>query len=181
MIRVEVDLITQAVVYQVNTLMQMGYRIEHHRCEGGRHMMDNQESYEQALRVWLTEQKLERVHFELYSPQTNTAYEHCEVEISYLAEPKTTVTKPPVAKLEELLTTLAKLPRDAQFRLVVHVADGATEIPGWSPTSLRDLYGGLKEEHVVGDEAHGYGPVEGRVRYYVSNYHRNDGEAPNGR
>ncbi len=169
-ITVGVNILTQAITYQCNTLLQMGYLIEHGRVQGGHHMVDYQEVFERGLMAWLTEQKLERVHFELYSPQSNTAYERCEVEISYLADPREEVVKPPIAQLEELFTRLEKLPADAQFRLVVSTAPGASAVPGWAPTTLRDFSGGVKETHAVGGEGHGYGPISGRTSYIVANW-----------
>jgi hypothetical protein len=170
-IKVGVDLLTQAIVYAVNCLMQLAFRVEHGRVQGGHYMIDNQQEIEKALRVWMTEQTLEKVTFELYSPHTDKAYEDCVVELSYDADPKLEVAKPPVAQLEELFTRLEKLPADAQFRLVVTVAPGATVVPGWGPTTLRDLSGGVREEHAVGEkDGHGYGHISGKTTYIVSNW-----------
>jgi hypothetical protein len=63
-----------------------------------------------------------------------------------------------VAQLEELLTKLDKLPAGAKFRLVASKAPGATVVPGWTPTELKPLMGGVKEEHQLGEEG-GYGTL----------------------
>jgi hypothetical protein len=176
-VRIGVDLLTQSATYAVNCIMPMAFRVEAARVTGGRYMIDSAEEIEKALRIWAREMKLEKVTFEIYSPQANTAYEDCVVELSYDADPTRGVVRPPLAQLDEVVGKLEKLPQDAQFRLVVHVADGATEIPGWSPTSLRDLYGGLKEEHKIGTEAHGYGQITGTATYYVSNWRQGRSDA----
>jgi hypothetical protein len=170
MVKVGVDLLTQAIAYVVNCLIQLGFRVEHHRIQGGHYMIDQAEDIEKAIKVWLREMTLEKVTYELYSPRTETAYEECVVELDYLADPKLEVTKPPVAQLEELLSKLDKLPDDAQFRCVVTVAPGATEVPGWGPTALRPLAGGVKAEHQVGSGPYGYGQIGGRIVYRESNY-----------
>jgi hypothetical protein len=68
------------------------------------------------------------------------------------------------------MSTLEKLPEDAQFRLLVALAPGYTEVPGWGePSRLKDLKGGLKQEHQVGSE-HGFGHISGTTRYFESNW-----------
>jgi hypothetical protein len=169
-VRIGVDLLTQSAVFAVNCIVPMGFRVEAARVKGGRFMVDYAEEIERALRIWAREMKLEKVTFELYSPQTDTAYEDCVVELSYDADPNRGVVKPPLEQLDEVMGKLEKLPSDAQFRLVVTVAPGATEVPGWEPTALRDLAGGLKEEHKIGTDAHGFGQITGRIVYRESNW-----------
>jgi hypothetical protein len=176
-LRIGVDLLTQATTYAVNCILAMAFRVEAARVTGGRFMAENAEEIEAALRIWSREMKLEKVTFEIYSPQANTAYEDCVVELSFDADPNRGVVKPPLDQLDEVLGKLEKLPADAQFRLVVTVAPGATEVPGWGPTTLRDLDGGLKEEHKFGTEAHGFGQITGTATYYVSNW-RSKGHQP---
>jgi hypothetical protein len=169
--KIGVNLLTQAVVYQVNTLQQLGYRISHGRVPNSRYMVDNQEVIERGLRVWLTEQKLEKVYYEIYDPAATEALERCEVELEYLADPTVVgeVRKPPIQQLEELFAKLEKLPPEAEFRLVVTVGPDASDVPGWGPSRLYDLAGGVKESHKVGSaEGFGFGGVSGHTTYYVS-------------
>lgn len=171
-LRIGVDLLTQAAVFAVNGILQIAFRVEAARMTGGRYMIDNADEIEKALRIWLREQTLLAVVLELYSPATGTSYEECRVEIDYLADPKTEATRPNVAQLEELCKKLAQLPPDAQFGFVVSVAPGATKVPGWEPCEFKELAGGLKEEHTIGDGAHGYGQIGGRIVYRESNWNQ---------
>jgi hypothetical protein len=183
-VKLGVDLLSQATVYAVNCVLQLAFRVEHHRVSGGRYMIENADEIEKALRIWLREMTLEKVTLELYSPLTETAYEECVVTLSYEADPqKTEVTRPPVAQLEELLSKLEKLPSDAAFRFVVTVAPGATEVEGWCPTALRPLAGGVKAEHQVGSGPYGYGQIGGTIVYRESNWKDagGAGSGPDGR
>jgi hypothetical protein len=93
-----------------NTLLQISYRIEAGRVQTGHSMADYQEVIERGFRTWLAEEKLLRVHFELFSPQSNQAYEVCVVELTYSTDPREEVVKPPIEELEALFTKLEKLP-----------------------------------------------------------------------
>ena len=169
-VKVGVNLFEKAMVYLVNCIMQIGFRIEHGRVQGGHYMTDYMEIIERGLRVWLTEQKLLKVHFELSPPGAEEAYERCTVELAYLADPKEEVTKPPIKQLEDLFTRLEKLPADAQFGLLVSLAPGYTEVPGWGPpTKLKELMGGVKEEYKVG--SHGFGHIDAMTTYLIANRH----------
>jgi hypothetical protein len=170
-VKVGVNLFEKAMVYMVNCLMQIGFRIEHGRVQGGHYMTDLMEIIERGLRVWLTEQKLLKVIFELSPPASEEAYERCTVEISYITDPTEEVLKPPIEQLEDLMSRLAKLPADAQFGLLVTLAPGYTEVPGWGPpTTLKELMGGVKEEYAVGTDGYGYGPIKGTIVYTVANW-----------
>jgi hypothetical protein len=177
-LKVGLDLLTQSAVFASNNVIAMGFRVEHHRVSGGRYMIDNADEIEPAIKTWLREMKLERVTYELYSRETNTAYEDCIIELDYLADPQLEVTRPPLAQLEELLAKLEKLPSDAQFRMVVDLSPGATEIPGWVHTQLRDLAGGLKAEHQIGEGPYGYGKIGGRIIYTEANWKAQGGTPP---
>jgi hypothetical protein len=165
-----VDLVTKSITYATNSITRMLFRVEHGRIVGGHFMVDNEEKIEKGLRVWLREQTLLAVHCELYSPDADEAYERCTIEVAYREEATEEVSRPPIEQLEELMRTLEKLPDDAQFRLLMALAPGYTEVPGWGdPGGLKDLKGGLKKEHQIGGE-HGFGHIHGSTRYFESNW-----------
>lgn len=169
-VRAVVDLLTKSITYATNSIMRIAFRVEHSRIPGGNFMVHYEELIAKGLRIWLREQHLLAIHLELYSPDADEAYERCTIDVVYREEPTEEVTKPPIEQLEELMSTLEKLPEDAQFRLLVALAPGYTEVPGWGdPTGLKDLKGGLKKEHQVGSE-HGFGHISGATRYFESNW-----------
>ena len=113
-LKVNVDLLTQATVFASNSILQVAFRVEACRLSGGSYMIENAEEIERAIKVWLREQTLERVTLELYSPESNTCFERCVMELSYLADPKTEATKAPVAELEGLIRALEEARRQLQ-------------------------------------------------------------------
>ncbi len=166
---VGVDLRTQSAVYASNTILQIGFRVEAGRISGGHYMSDRADEIEKAIKIWLREQMLNRVVLELYSPQADTAYETCTLNLVYSADPTEQAIRPPIAQLEELMHKLTTLPADAAFRFLVECAPGATKVSGWEPTDYKPLAGGVKEEHTVGEE-HGYGHIHSSIKYVVSNW-----------
>jgi hypothetical protein len=170
-VKVVVDLLQKEITYTVNILLQMAYRIESGRgLSGEGYMSRTHEIIERGFRTWVTEQKLQSVHFEIYDPQSDKAYEVGNVYLTYIADPVEQVVKPPIEQLESLFTKLKKLPPGAQFRVVVHNAPGYSEVPGWYLTTLKDLMGGVAEEIEVGDEKHGFGRMWGKVVYTIGNW-----------
>jgi hypothetical protein len=131
-------------------------------------MMKHHQSLEEAFRTWIAEQTLQTMHYEIYDPSSDTAYEVGVVSLDYFADPNEEVVKPPVSELEQLLARLNTLPAGAQFRCVVTTAPGATKIPGWTSTRLKDLMGGTKEDVSVG--SFGFGHAQGSLVYRIGNW-----------
>lgn len=176
MIKLEVNILQKSIVYMTNTLLQLGYRIEHGRGVAGGYMARYHEVIERGFRTWLTEEKLQVVHFEVFDRRSDKAYEVGQVSLEYTADPNEedlVVKKPPIEQLETLFKRLRQLPPGAQFRVVATTAPGASEVVGWYPTTLRPLLGGVKEDIDIG-EGHGYGNVRGKTRYLIGNWDGQD-------
>jgi hypothetical protein len=172
MIKLEVNILQKSFTYMTNTLLQIGYRIEHGRGLTGGYMTRLHEVIERGFRTWLTEEKLQIVHFEIFDRSSDKAYEVGKVSLEYTADPTEedlVVKKPPLEELETLFKRLRQLPPGAQFRVVATTAPGASKVEGWEPTRLRELLGGVSEEIEIGD-GHGFGNVRGRTRYLIGNY-----------
>ena len=170
-VTVGVNLLEKAITYTVNVLFQLGYRLEGGRgLSGGGYMSRLHDVLERGFTTWVAEQKLLFVRFELYSSQSNKAYEYVQVDLTYLADPIERVVKAPVEQLEGIMKKLKTLPSDAKFNVIVKTAPGASDVPGWSRAEFKELIGGVAEEIVVGDEEHGFGHVTGKVVYTISNW-----------
>ncbi len=170
-LKVTVNLLEKAVNYTVNILMQLGYRIESGRgLSGAGYMSGEHEVIERGFRTWITEQKLLRVRFQIYDPKTDKAYEVVEANLTYTADSREKVVKPPIEQLEAAMKKLQKLPSDAKFGVIVQCAPGYSEVPGWTTGEFKELMGGLSEEIEVGTEAHGFGPIWGRIIYRIGNW-----------
>jgi len=131
-------------------------------------MQPNQAWIERGIQTWLGEQKLLSAHYEIYDPETDKAYERCQIDLTYIIDAREEVVKPPIEELDALLRKLPKLPPGAKLRIVVTKAPGASEVEGWYPTTLRPFVGGSTEDITVGDNAHGFGHIWGRVVYKVA-------------
>jgi hypothetical protein len=138
-------------------------------------MTRHHEFYERGLRIWLTEEKLLSVHFEIFDPITDEAYEVCTVILDYTTDLEQ-VAKPAIDELEAMLAKLRDLPPGAKFRLVVMRAPGFTPVEGWALTRLKSLKGGAGQTMRIGDQKFGYGPISGELVYTVSNWHEQGNE-----
>ena len=170
-VKVTVNLLEKAITYTVNVLFQLGHRIEGGRgLSGGGYMSRSHSHLERGFTTWVSEQTLLFVRFELYSSQSNKAYEYVQVNLTYLADPIERVVRAPIEQLEGIMKKLRKLPSDAKFNVIVKTAPGASEVPGWSRAEFKPLIGPVAEEIEVGDEEHGFGHITGKVVYTISNW-----------
>jgi hypothetical protein len=180
-IKMVMNVLQMAVTFMTNEILKMCYRIEFGRVGTGYtpYTTSLHEVIERGIHTWLAEQKLEAVRFELYDPHRDEAYEICLVDLTYSTEAKedTAAVKAPIEQLEELFATLETLPPGAQFRIMAHNAEGASKVEGWEPSTPKQLLGGVKEEHKVG-EAFGYGQIEGSATYVISNWQQGPDKPP---
>jgi hypothetical protein len=166
-LKIGVNLLEKSTIYTSNCITQLGYRIENGRRLPG-YMQANQEWIERGIQTWLGEQKLLSAHYEIYDPATDKAYERCQIDLTYIFDAREEVVKPPIEELDALLRKLPKLPPGAKIRIVVTKAPGASDVKGWYKTELRPFVGGSTEDITVGDNAHGFGHIWGRVVYKVA-------------
>lgn len=168
--KLSVNLMEKTAVYIANCLITLGFRIEHLRV-GSDYMRRHLERIEAGFKTWAGEFSLETVVYEVYSPQADKAYEKGVVTLEYYADPteeQEDVKPVPTEDLETLCQRLAKLPDDAKFRVVVTLGPNASTVPGWSPTYLRELMGGAKEDVDVG--SFGFGHASGTLQYRIGNW-----------
>jgi hypothetical protein len=167
------------VIYMANSLLQIGYRIEHGRgLSGDGYISRHHEILERGFRTWLAEQKLLSVHVEIFDPESDLAYEVGKVLLEYSTNPREEAVKPPIEQLEEILARLESLPPGAKLRVVAMRAAGASIVPGWQPATLKALIGGVSEELDVGDGPHGFGHIVGKIRYVIGKWGKPKEEEP---
>src|SRR5437773_629163 len=81
-LKIGVELLEKSTIYTSNIVTQIGYRIENGRGLRG-YMQANQEWIERGIQTWLGEQKLLSAHYEIYDPETDKAYERCQIDLTY--------------------------------------------------------------------------------------------------
>jgi len=161
---VTVSTVERTATYVTNTVVQGLLRIV-----GGRHLdagylAQNREVIEQGLFVWVAEQTLQEVHLEVYIPGQDAAIERWDFTFTYTNVGGSSPTSPPVAQLGEVCARLRDLPPGVEYRVVVYTAPGATKVPGWEPTELRQL-NQAAEQHL---EGWGHGTAAVRLTYRSS-------------
>lgn len=158
---VTVNVTQRTVTYVANTMFQMFLRITSARNLGPTYITKNRESIENGLFVWLAEHSLEQAYVEVFMPGEDTALERWDFAFTYTDSPDTGVRKPPVEELGNLCSKLQAIPEHAEYRIVVHTAPGSIKVPGWEPTSLRQISESDSQEL----QAWGYGNASVRLAY----------------
>lgn len=158
---IAVNTVQKSVTYIANTMFQVFIRITSERHLGPGYITQNREIIENGLFVWLAEQTLEWACLEVFCPGIDQALERWDFQFSYVHTVQTELDRPPINGMTELCQKLRSLPTHAKYRIVVTTARGATEVPGWSPTKLRDLDESESQEL----EAWGYGNVSVKLTY----------------
>jgi hypothetical protein len=152
---VTVNTIERSVTYTVNTVFQLVFRIANARGLKPDYVLRNREIIENGLFTWTSEQSLQEIFLEVYLPGDREAIERWDFQIHYQASASNEVTPPALEQLAQFCSKLEKLPARAEYCVVVQTSPGATDVPGWHPTKLRELHDNASTKL----EGWGYGNV----------------------
>ena len=108
---VSVNVMEKSIIYMVNTLFNVMFRIINARGLRPDYITANREIIENGFFTWLAEQTLESLHLEIISPDGSRALERWDVSFDYSAEPNPEVRKPPVEEIAAIRNKLRSLPR----------------------------------------------------------------------
>lgn len=136
-VNVGVNVMTESVNFTVNSVFRGVLRIAHTRGLKPDYMIQKREVIENGLFIWLGEQKLVALHLEIFVG--GVAIERFDMEFKYRADADRNIRKLDVSGLEEFCRRLPVLPAGVDYRVVVTTADGASDVPGWTPTGLMPL------------------------------------------
>ena len=158
---VSVNVMERSVTATSNWVFQLLLRIASLRGLPADYLLDKRQIVETGLFAWLAEQTLEGFSVEIWNPDSDEAIERFDFEFNYRAEADTKVRNPNMAKLEEFCHTLRGLPSNAQYRILVSTAPGATQVEGWYPGEFKPLH--VDHEEQLSD--HGFGFVGTKLVY----------------
>ena len=137
--RVQVDLVTASITYTINMVFKVLLEVARERGLSSTYLMDRYKSIEDALRIWMSENSLLKIFFEVSLPHSDEAMEMFELTFEYVTDGDKEVEKPNVEKLREFCRQLQALPPGAEYRTVVRTEEWASDVPGWEPTQLKEL------------------------------------------
>jgi len=137
--KVQVDLVTASITYTINMVFKVLLEVARERGLSSTYLMDRHKSIEEALYIWMSENSLLKIFFEVSLPHSDEALEMFELTFEYVTDGDKEVEKPNVEKLREFCRQLQALPPGAEYRTVVSKEEWASHIPGWVPTRLKEL------------------------------------------
>ena len=137
--KVEVDVVTKSATYTINMVFMVLLEIARERGLSSAYLTDRHKSIEEGLFIWLSENSLLQVHFEVSMPHSDKALEMFELRFEYVTDAEKELVKPDVERLREFCRQLQALPPDAEYRMLVSLEDWASEVPGWEPSYFKDL------------------------------------------
>jgi hypothetical protein len=141
-ISIGVNIAVYPVTYVSNEILNSLIRIVDKRGLGLDYINQNKNTIADGLFTWLGTRHLEKVVLEIYDSDKNGVLERFDMCFEYSAVVPSTsdsIFETNLKKLEDFLGRLPNLPADANYRVVVVLGDGAPDVPGWSPTSLRSV------------------------------------------
>lgn len=160
-VEVDVNIFTRTVTAVTNLVMEMLLEVLYDRKLDPRGFLELRKALEDAMSVWFTERTLRGIMLEVFLPGETKALEHWEFGFEYRDDPEAKLYRTPAEEFRRFSDTLKSLPSGVQYRIMARVADGAKQIPGWSPTTPRDITPTV--EKTFGK--FGYGHIFGKVFY----------------
>lgn len=137
--RVDVNVLTMTGTVVANTVLNMLLRAVHERGLPPDYLNDTRKLIENGLGTWATQQTLRAVMLEVSRESDSSALERFIFPVIYQADPNMEVRQPPTEPLRELCHALKQLPPDAKYRVLADLAEGASKVPGWEPTTPKNL------------------------------------------
>lgn len=156
-----VNTFNKSVNYTVSCVFQELFETTKARGLKPDKIVNDRKVIENALFTWTSEKSLREIHLEVFIPGSDKALERWETIIEYSSDPKEEVEEVPVQKIRELCKKLKKLPGGADYRIVVCLAENASDIEGWASTNLRDM----DEDFTSDVDGFGYGNIFSKIRY----------------
>ncbi len=136
-----VTVMEKTVSHVANCLMGSFYGVALARKLDMQYLQENLETIERGLRRWLQEGSLRQACLEVYLPDQHFALERWDFVIGHHEGGAAKPVAPDMKQLRAFCEKLPNFPSGASYRVVVQTADGATPVPGWTPTELLDLRG----------------------------------------
>ena len=155
------NILTQSKNMVVNSVMELLLEIVFLRKIDPADLIGRRKGLEDALYVWLHEQSLKGVLFEVSLPGASNALEHWDMSIVYSETPNNEVKRAPTAELKRFCDTLKSLPPGSTYDIIVRVTRDAKEVPGWVDGKAKNINPTVEKNFGT----FGYGTIHGEMRY----------------
>jgi hypothetical protein len=155
------NILTQSKNMVVNSIMEILLELAFLRNLDPAYLMSTRKGLEDAMYVWLHEQSLRGVIFEVSLPGGSNALEHWDTSIAYSDTPDSEVKRAPTAALKHFCETLKNLPPGSSYDIICRVTRDAKEVPGWVTGKAKNINPTVEKNF----GAFGYGTIKGQLHY----------------
>src|SRR5712691_2542075 len=153
---VDTNILLQSMNMIVNSVMEVLLEITYLRKLDPADLLRRRKGMEEVMYVWLHEQSLRGVLFEVSLPGSTNALEHWDTSLTYRDTPDSEVKRAPTEELKRFGQTLKALPPGSSYNIIMRLAPNAREIPGWGPAKRKNINPTV-EKHIG---TFGYGTME---------------------
>jgi len=143
----------KAILYVANEVIRVWIIILQQRGLGNEKLLQDKETINNGLFTWLLTHHLGQAVLEMYQEGATEATERWDMIFKYADPNKENVTdqeevddvwKTYLDEVSEFMRKLNALPSGTTYRVVVNLKDAVEgypppEVPGWSPTTLRNF------------------------------------------
>ena len=137
---VNVNASSHSTIYTANEVQRTNMEIVGLRGLDSRYMTSSLGIISRGYQTWITTRHLKSSILEIYDPRTDKVVETWNMCFDYdssgTGDPRAFKTE--INKLKDFASKLRKLPAGCRYRIIVELAEGAPEVPGWSYATLRD-------------------------------------------
>lgn len=138
--RVGIQVWARSITYVATELMRVLETVVQLRGLASDYMHRNFKILEDGFRTWLTHRQLKMVRLEIYDPHGDRAVECCDLNLAYdVSSGRAEGFETQIEKVKAGMASLGPLPYGCQYRIVVDLEPDAMHVPGWHPTSFRDI------------------------------------------
>ena len=135
---VKVQAHIHSTVYVANELIRIAQAVIDARSLPTDYMHQHGTLFTESFRYWLAGRHLERMTIEVYDPTSDQLIERFDLALDYGRSADDEYFETLIDKVEASLAGLGVLPPGCRYRVIVSLADGAPDLPGWQSTEYRD-------------------------------------------
>lgn len=123
----------------------------------------NRDVLHRGISAWIESGHLRKIVLEVYTPAGNKPVTRWDINISYEWTGSDGQFWTDTEAIRYAIRKAGLLPSSAEYAVIVDLATGAPQVPGWTPTTFRSTAGMVEQRIGTTAEASG---LSGGVSYY---------------
>jgi len=142
---VSVNTYTHSVTYVTDNILRSLQDIVKLSGLNPGQISDDWDTLERGIKTWIDSKHLETIVLEVYNPRTNELIGRWDVQIAYEWSGDNGRFWVDTDQIKAAIKKSGVWPIESKYRIVCCNKDGAENVVGWSPTSLRSASGMIRQ------------------------------------